>query len=274
MIHSGTTSCNSSCTSGCAPIDSASGKSNSCHQGKCDSGSKWPETWQASGYQQLTKGDVGGYMSAIEKNGPIQAWFQIYDSFNSFFKEQPTGIYSQSDVSGKYQGNHYIKILGFGTEGGVDYWLCANSWGSGFGDNGYFKMQRGVNLCGIETYVYEGFPKGQSHRNVLVDPIRSVNNKEENLSSSSSSPISGHWVKQDDFSSDFVREVTSVAVSFLNSKEEGGELVLKGVVSVETQVVAGLNVKLELELVGRKVGVTLFRDLAMGYHLRDFRVVF
>lgn len=53
---------------------------------------------------------------------------------------------------------HAILIYGYGTatrKGGVtiDYWLCKNSWSNGWGDNGYFKMIRGKNMCGITGYL-------------------------------------------------------------------------------------------------------------------------
>ncbi len=36
---------------------------------------------------------------------------------------------------------------------GVAYWLIANSWDTWWADAGYFRIKRGVNLCGIENYV-------------------------------------------------------------------------------------------------------------------------
>ena len=40
---------------------------------------------------------------------------------------------------------HSVAIVGYGP----DYWLIKNSWGTNWADNGYAKLQRGTNTCGI-----------------------------------------------------------------------------------------------------------------------------
>ena len=62
-------------------------------------------------------------------------------------------------MAGDYVGGHAIKILGWGIENSVKYWLCANSWNNEWGDNGFFKILRGNNECHIEEVVYAGIPK-------------------------------------------------------------------------------------------------------------------
>lgn len=46
--------------------------------------------------------------------------------------------------------NHGVTAVGYGTApDGTDYWVIKNSWGTGWGENGYVRMERGEDLCGI-----------------------------------------------------------------------------------------------------------------------------
>nr|CAA93278.1 cysteine proteinase [Haemonchus contortus] len=86
----------------------------------------------------------------IMKNGPVVGAFTVYEDF-SYYKK---GIYKHT--AGKARGGHAIKIIGWGKEGGVPYWLIANSWHNDWGENGYFRILRGSNHCGIEENVVAG----------------------------------------------------------------------------------------------------------------------
>ena len=73
----------------------------------------------------------------------------IFAVFADFFNYQ-SGIYQRS--SDIFSGWHAVKVLGYGTENGVDYWLCANSWGTDWGDSGFFKIKRGVDEANCERF--------------------------------------------------------------------------------------------------------------------------
>ena len=81
----------------------------------------------------------------IMEEGPITAAFNVFADFPSY----KSGVYQH--VTGQLLGGHAIKILGWGEENGVKYWLVANSWNTDWGNNGYFKILRGKDECGIES---------------------------------------------------------------------------------------------------------------------------
>lgn len=42
---------------------------------------------------------------------------------------------------------------------GDDYWIVANSWSPAWGEDGFFRIARGTNECGIEMVPAAGLPK-------------------------------------------------------------------------------------------------------------------
>uniref|UniRef100_A0A6G5A0X9 Putative cathepsin b endopeptidase cathepsin b endopeptidase n=1 Tax=Rhipicephalus microplus TaxID=6941 RepID=A0A6G5A0X9_RHIMP len=98
-------------------------------------------------------GDEDQIKTEIYKNGPVEADFTVYSDFLSY----KSGVYQKH--SDDVLGGHAIRILGWGSENGVPYWLVANSWNEDWGDKGYFKIRRGNDECGIEDDVNAGIPK-------------------------------------------------------------------------------------------------------------------
>ena len=56
-----------------------------------------------------------------------------------------SGIFSDPVCSNDI-GNHVITLVGYDSQS----WILRNSWGSGWGESGYFRFQRSsANICGI-----------------------------------------------------------------------------------------------------------------------------
>jgi cathepsin B len=84
----------------------------------------------------------------IMKNGPVSAAFQVYEDFLAY----TGGIYHH--VTGQGVGGHAVKLIGWGEENGVKYWLLLNSWNPTWGENGAFRMR--INECGILDEITAG----------------------------------------------------------------------------------------------------------------------
>ncbi|KAH7827740.1 putative cathepsin B [Monocercomonoides exilis] len=103
--------------------------------------------WKGSEFRHLRNEDE--IKVAIYTYGTVTAGFQVYSDFENY----RSGVYRHR--SGQHKGGHAIKIVGWGVEQGVKYWLCQNTWGTNWGDGGFFKFLRGENHCQMESEVWD-----------------------------------------------------------------------------------------------------------------------
>merc|ERR1712200_12394 len=63
------------------------------------------------------------------------------------FQKYKGGIFAGCPPNTKT--DHAVTVVGYGRERGTDYWIIKNSWGEGWGENGFIRLKRGVGMCGI-----------------------------------------------------------------------------------------------------------------------------
>ena len=145
----------------CEPYTSGGGDSGTCPK-QCADGSAI-KYYKAANYKHLT-GSITGMNTVyvirqdLMTNGPLQVAFEVYQDFIAY----KSGVYHH--VSGSLLGGHAVELVGWGVDSSsnMPYWLIKNSWDTTWGDNGYFKILRGKNECGIESDAYSGQPLVQS----------------------------------------------------------------------------------------------------------------
>ncbi|KAJ3670888.1 hypothetical protein LUZ60_008314 [Juncus effusus] len=114
-------------------------------QGSCNARMKAKSVANIRGYEKVPRSETS-LLNAVA-NQPVSAGvegsgidFQLYGG--GLF----TG-YCGTDL------DHAITVIGYGMSQNTKYWLVKNSWGSGWGEGGFMRMQRDVGsyggLCGI-----------------------------------------------------------------------------------------------------------------------------
>ncbi|MBD3184065.1 hypothetical protein GF312_17405 [Candidatus Poribacteria bacterium] len=100
---------------------------------------------------RLAPVNIGAIQTAIVENGPVPCGFTVFDDFYSY----TGGIYSHT--TGSSIGGHQVLIVGYDTTD--RYWIVKNSWGTGWGESGYFKISWDDEYCnfGRDSVYFEGF---------------------------------------------------------------------------------------------------------------------
>ncbi|KAF3335561.1 cysteine proteinase 15A [Carex littledalei] len=98
--------------------------------------------------------DEDQIMAALVNRGPLAV------GLNAVFMQTYMRGVSCPLICPKKWLNHGVLLVGYGSHGFSilrlgykPYWLIKNSWGEKWGENGYYKLCRGHNICGIDSMV-------------------------------------------------------------------------------------------------------------------------
>ena len=111
-------------------------------------------------YTVAEYGDVGSHwfdgvksqeramMAEIYHRGPISCGIAVTQALVNF-----TGGHVFKDETGATEIDHDISVVGYGHDEktGEAYWKIRNSWGTYWGEAGYFRLAKGINNLGIES---------------------------------------------------------------------------------------------------------------------------
>ena len=120
-------------------------------QDKC-----WPvkhKNYYVSDYYLVFQKD--NMKAEIYKNGPISCGIQATDLFENY----TGGIYEEYIAYPEI--NHEIAVVGWGYDDTTqeEYWIGRNSWGTYWGENGFFKMSMEKHMdLGITSDCSAGLP--------------------------------------------------------------------------------------------------------------------
>jgi len=99
-------------------------------------------------FVDVKRGSEEALAQAISEIGPISV---AMDAGHMSFQHYKRGIYKERQCS-SIKLDHGVLAVGYGSEADGDYWIVKNSWGTVWGDEGYFKLARNdKNMCGLAT---------------------------------------------------------------------------------------------------------------------------
>jgi len=130
------------------------------------------------GYQMVAMGEEYEDLMAtvLLKNGPlavaINANGMEYYEFGITGCESiagstycEAGSISTSTPCDPTSLDHGVLAVAYGVQEGTDYWVIKNSWGSEWGEDGYYRQTRGDNHCGVANMVVHSVYKDSGEDN-------------------------------------------------------------------------------------------------------------
>jgi hypothetical protein len=145
---------------GCCPYDPSNQNCNKCS----DASSRQT---RAKTLFHVGNFDVATMKQHISTVGPLTACFDVYEDFYRFYGG---GVYTyDAATSGDHVGGHCVAVVGYDET--QNCWIAKNSWGTGWGEHGFFRIRMGDRTLGFDAAMWgcsgiESYLLGSSHLQV------------------------------------------------------------------------------------------------------------
>jgi cathepsin L len=104
---------------------------------------------QLSGYKDVVA-DSPSQLQAAVALGPVSV---AIEADTDVFQSYSSGIISSQDCGTNL--DHGVLVVGYGEEGSKKFWILKNSWGSSWGEDGFFRVARddktSPGICGLQS---------------------------------------------------------------------------------------------------------------------------
>ncbi len=100
----------------------------------------------------IDNGDIAAMKRHIATVGPLSACFEVFEDFYSFYG---SGVYSyKPKTAGEFIGWHCVQVVGY--DDTRSCWIAKNSWGTGWGEKGFFRIAYADQELGFDAQMWGG----------------------------------------------------------------------------------------------------------------------
>ncbi|CAM6101489.1 unnamed protein product [Calypogeia fissa] len=130
-------------------IDSEADYPYTATQGTCDNSKLNTRVVSISAFVDVPPNNEGSLVQAVAKQ-PVSV---AIDASGTDFQLYTSGVFTGSCGVNL---DHAVTVVGYCSDGVLDYWIIKNSWGVTWGESGYIRMQRSTGttsgICGILSF--------------------------------------------------------------------------------------------------------------------------
>jgi len=117
--------------------------------GRCEASKESPVAARISSWSQVSKGGIFGGADEAAIKTALLASGPVTIGINASPMQRYHGGIDNPLFCLKASLDHAVLVVGYGTENGKDYWKIKNSWNTDWGEDGYYRIVRGHNKCGL-----------------------------------------------------------------------------------------------------------------------------